>query len=388
MTLTDVRPSDRDGPATGEVGTPLSGIFELGRFLLFPDADFADRKFKDHQAFTVVTLLVTGVCLAALWLWDMGTDPAGAVHTVALRCLFVPILFAVAWLIYSGKYRRVRSLLLVGALLAAECIFVEILNRLNMGMTYGLAGFMYCSIFSIAMFQCFSLSVNFAYTLTSVSLPHFLGITGFAHNFPHAQYAILLWPAAAMALLVQTAMAQNYLARYKSRQMLELLSNTDPMTNTSNRRHFMPLCQGAVRQARRLRYPVSLLSLDIDHFKRINDTYGHPTGDLVIRRLADICRQAARRQSDVVARLGGEEFGILLPGTGLAQAVAIAELIRARVETTSVQGFDHADIDFTVSLGVTELCREDTGEEDLFRRADKALYEAKANGRNRVVGVT
>jgi diguanylate cyclase (GGDEF)-like protein len=137
-------------------------------------------------------------------------------------------------------------------------------------------------------------------------------------------------------------------------------------------------------KAQRLSQKSSLLMLDIDHFKRVNDTYGHPSGDKVICQVTDICRHMSR-EIDVVARLGGEEFAVFLPGSDSQQAVAVAERIRSRVESTAVQSLNDQAIHFTVSLGVAELSPTDVTEVDWLARADAALYVAKNSGRNKVM---
>ena len=123
--------------------------------------------------------------------------------------------------------------------------------------------------------------------------------------------------------------------------------------------------------------------MDIDLFKRVNDVYGHLTGDQVLRRVAETCR-AVSRASDVVARLGGEEFAVLLPEADLEGALAYAERIREDVEALALPCAGKPPVRCTVSLGAVECRGQDFTVEDLLRRADEALYLAKAGGRNRV----
>jgi diguanylate cyclase (GGDEF)-like protein len=261
---------------------------------------------------------------------------------------------------------------------------VEILNRLNTGMTYGIGEFMFFMFMPLVLFQGFSLRMNLSYTFVAAATPHLLAAVNFTHDFQQSHYAVLIWPTAVMTMLVQFAFALNYLRRYESETALELASNSDPMTGVSNRRHFMPLLRQEIARGSRLNHRVSLLMLDIDHFKKVNDTYGHPTGDLVICALADICRKASR-EIDVVARLGGEEFAILLPETDLKVAMTVAERVRAAVENTSVNCAGDTKLHFTVSIGVAEQPQNDKSEETLIGIADAALYQAKISGRNRVI---
>ena len=132
-----------------------------------------------------------------------------------------------------------------------------------------------------------------------------------------------------------------------------------------------------------IRDRLSVLMMDIDHFKNINDTYGHQTGDLVIQTLAHVC-QATLREIDIVGRIGGEEFAIVLPQTAGAQAVEAAQRLRLAIASTAVSLQRGLPLHFTVSIGVATLTDAPTNLDMLLADADKALYEAKHGGRNRV----
>ena len=138
-----------------------------------------------------------------------------------------------------------------------------------------------------------------------------------------------------------------------------------------------------MRRAQRLKQPLSLLELDIDHFKLVNDTFGHPAGDATIRHLVDLCRLRAR-DIDIIARLGGEEFAVLLFGIDRKQALAAAKRIRVLVDATPVPAPGNATINITVSIGVAQVAADDPDENSLLARVDAALYKAKVSGRNRV----
>ena len=160
---------------------------------------------------------------------------------------------------------------------------------------------------------------------------------------------------------------------------LETQARSDPLTGLLNRRGFSSQLDFALALARRGRRPLAMVALDVDHFKRINDTHGHDAGDQVLQRLASALRERLR-DSDVVARLGGEEFVALLPDTDLAGAEAMA---RALVQTIAAQE-DPVVGRFTVSAGVSALRNHLDNGPALLRRSDQALYEAKGQGRNRV----
>lgn len=164
---------------------------------------------------------------------------------------------------------------------------------------------------------------------------------------------------------------------------LERLARTDMLTSLSNRRDFYEHAVRAIAHSRRHGAPLSLVLMDIDHFKKINDTYGHARGDQVLRKLSHSLGDALR-ETDVPARLGGEEFAVLMPTTALAQALAVAERLRDALAHTPVAIGDEEQIHFTVSIGVTEWQPADADIDATLHRADEALYRAKHNGRNRV----
>ena len=164
---------------------------------------------------------------------------------------------------------------------------------------------------------------------------------------------------------------------------LRLLAITDDLTGLFNRRHFMDLLQRELARFERYRRPLSLAMLDVDHFKQVNDNYGHATGDIVLKSIASRC-QATLRDSDTIARVGGEEFAILMSETSLADAQAVADRLREHVATTPIRSNNDA-ISVTVSLGVADPNPPLRTVSDLLGAADRALYEAKTRGRNRVV---
>ncbi|MEW6333984.1 MAG: GGDEF domain-containing protein, partial [Thermodesulfobacteriota bacterium] len=170
---------------------------------------------------------------------------------------------------------------------------------------------------------------------------------------------------------------------------IEQISITDELTGIYNRRGFFQLGEREFERALRFERPLAVLMLDIDHFKRVNDTHGHPIGDQVLRALADLIRQETRG-IDVAGRYGGEEFALLLSETDLSLAVQIAERLRQSVEALGipVRRPDHGggtiDLRVTVSIGVALMSPGFPGLDGLIGRADQALYRAKDAGRNRV----
>lgn len=168
-------------------------------------------------------------------------------------------------------------------------------------------------------------------------------------------------------------------------QSLEQLAAYDSLTDCLNRRTLDELLAHELERGRREMRPVGYLLLDLDHFKVINDVHGHRTGDHVLRRFADAVRSRVRA-SDVLGRLGGEEFGLVLPGTDAVGALQVAEELRATVEALTLSAPDGSELHITVSAGVA-IADPDrpTGADALYGLADQALYAAKRGGRNRVV---
>ncbi len=164
----------------------------------------------------------------------------------------------------------------------------------------------------------------------------------------------------------------------------ERQAHLDYLTGLNNRRHFMELGESELARAQRYQTALSIFMLDIDHFKRFNDHYGHKAGDLVLQKLAEVM-QGTLRTVDIVGRIGGEEFAVLLPETGLAQATEVAERLREHVAQAALVFDAGQSQHFTVSIGVTTVLEKETNLDILLSEADRALYEAKEAGRNRVV---
>lgn len=188
----------------------------------------------------------------------------------------------------------------------------------------------------------------------------------------------LIWLGAAGRYAFRTVL-------HNERLQLELarLARTDALTDLANRRHFAELAEKELARALRYGTSVAVLMVDIDHFKRINDTHGHAAGDEVLRQLGEIFRLTLRN-IDVVGRLGGEEFAIVLAQSGLDSGLEVAERLRIAIEQQGVLLSSGILLHYTVSVGVTALAGKEDSVERLLKRADDALYLAKNGGRNTV----
>jgi diguanylate cyclase (GGDEF)-like protein len=206
--------------------------------------------------------------------------------------------------------------------------------------------------------------------------------------------ALQVWSTVLLANVMGVAISarfftlrrQQFLGRVeleRIRDDLHTIATTDSLTGLLSRRRLLELGEQDLARARRYSRALSVLALDLDHFKQINDRYGHAAGDTVLVAVADALR-AQTRQHDLLGRIGGEELAIVLPETSLDAAERLAERIRLRIAELRPLA-DGVPMHVTVSLGVAQACADDASIQDVLKRADRALYRAKAQGRDRVV---
>ncbi|TDR82674.1 sensor domain-containing diguanylate cyclase [Paludibacterium purpuratum] len=203
-----------------------------------------------------------------------------------------------------------------------------------------------------------------------------------AGHFLHCRVAISLVRDPQGVPLYFVAHINDITETLRIEEELLRLANTDPLTGVANRRPFLERMQQELARVRRYGTPACCLMLDFDHFKLINDRWGHSSGDAVLRYFSQTCLQRLRA-TDLLGRLGGEEFAILMPDTALAGARELGEQLRVWVAEHPLQIGDQ-QICFSISLGMTELRADDKNPDQVLARTDEALYRAKDLGRNRV----
>ena len=215
------------------------------------------------------------------------------------------------------------------------------------------------------------------------------GIMIYFGTHAHLSIAAFLLIYMPVIVLLSKSIYNNHLNTIQSYAFLEAhnkelreLSITDGLTKAYNRRHFFEVAQTFVAISKREKSNVSFLMIDIDNFKDVNDTYGHQSGDYILVRLSQEI-QAMIRDSDIFARIGGEEFALLLHNTSIEGAKIIAEKIRSTIETMDFNE-NYISVDVTVSIGCSTLNNEVSTLEELYQAADKKLYIAKELGRNRI----
>jgi len=285
-------------------------------------------------------------------------------------------------------WRGVQGFSLAGLLLITLCIVIDSPRHA------ALVAFVFVSVFTLGMVGLGVLSVYRG----RPEGRHFLaavlcGMLGASSTLMSVwgwiPFTTLTYHGVEIGLMVEAtllALALAYQIRHiqKARLQAEYMAWRDPLTGLYNRRAFFELALPVWHAMLRKEQPISVLMLDIDHFKQINDSHGHAMGDQVLVKLADLLLRTCRN-GDIVSRWGGEEFVLLLPETGLEAGVLLAERIRQTVEACQ-DGPELDDMGWTVSIGVAE--RGQQGDvEALIRAADRRLYVAKEQGRNRVVGV-
>lgn len=197
------------------------------------------------------------------------------------------------------------------------------------------------------------------------------------------------WESCSISPVVDNGVISNFVAvmediteRKRLQDELRRLATTDFLTGVANRRHFMERAQAEIGRASRFGKALSIIMMDVDHFKKVNDVHGHAAGDATLVALSAAAK-AMMRDADVFGRLGGEEFAVILPETDLAAAVLVAERMREHLSQVEIP-LDEGVLKVTVSLGVAQLAPQEKSIDPAIGRADAGLYRAKGQGRNRV----
>ncbi|MGZ9235091.1 MAG: GGDEF domain-containing protein, partial [Anaerolineales bacterium] len=237
----------------------------------------------------------------------------------------------------------------------------------------------------LKIFQSLVLAVSFSTGTLYIDFFHKTGIEPATLNMVLISQMIVHVLGLGSAVQIQSYRRKSfkaYLQEKDAKEMVAYLANIDPLTKSLTRRHFFNIAESEFMRFSRYRRQLSMLVLDADHFKNINDTYGHYVGDLVLRSLSLVVLEQKRAQ-DTYGRLGGEEFGLLLPEANLEQAKVVAERVQKAWAQTPCN-VDGRSIYSTVSIGVAEAGDQDKSFEDILRRADRMMYKAKEAGRNQI----
>ena len=370
---------------------------------------FISSGYKENLYYSLF-LASASVWIALLYglianLFHIYGDKAYQLHLFAMTLAPLLVLFFMNLFETKKKYKTEHKFLASVALLnVADFLFgifnifkaMEIFSILTM---YTLVVFMWVSI-SIyrkgnVLAKLFLIGHSFFALFSAIGISFFLGFSEFNYVTRHATGIGYSIEALMLAYIISykikllenkkeellTTLEHKVEERTKE---LKHLASIDPMTNLYNRRYFTEVSQSVLDLAKRDKSEISIMLLDIDHFKNVNDSYGHKVGDDALNKLAKIFQDISR-ESDIVSRWGGEEFVILLPETNMDGALTLSEKIRTEVEKSVILLEDGRELSLTVSIGISQVnYQEDISLEASIHRADEALYEAKASGRNRV----
>jgi diguanylate cyclase (GGDEF)-like protein len=357
----------------------------LGHFDPKLEKEYSDQKFHDTLIMAVLVGFASSALAVGLWSWDWVIDPSSAKHVLSSRLLLGSILICYPLSIIAGLNRKFLPWIYIFAVLITEGFFLHHLSLLKTGVVYGIAGFMYWFILPVFLGLPYSPLITMICFIAVALIPNILVPLGISSSFELAKYNALIWPTAAIGIFITLLLDQLYRRIFLLRHTAEELAHFDSLTGIANRRHFMETCEKLLELCRRYGYPVSVIMLDIDHFKHINDNYGHPAGDRALRHISEMLKNSLRK-SDFLGRYGGEEFAVILPQTSPSDALQVAEKIRHKVERSPIQISTEVILNLTLSAGVsgTDAATEGMILDDFLKGADDALYHAKRSGRNRI----
>lgn len=355
------------------------------RFPAAQEQEYQATRFSEYAAFSRNVGIAGAILTVGLWLRDYASDAENAATTLPLRLLMACAVSVYVWSLWAKVDRRLVLACGYVAILTIEFAVLAIWGRLAGGYVGGFPGYMYIYMLTPLVMLPFTFRETAAVLLLVAVVPNVQVALGMAPGFPVLAFNALVWPACGIAIFAQREFDGLFRKLFLSQRRLAELATVDALTGAGNRRHFLERAEELLALARRHRRELSLLMVDIDYFKRINDHHGHAAGDEVLRRIVALLT-AQLRTSDVYGRIGGEEFAVLLPETGAAAAEETAERLRRAIETVELRAGTGAPLRVTVSIGVASLPATGAPLSELMALADRRLYEAKAAGRNRVVG--
>lgn len=357
------------------------------------EGDYRVFNLQIDKAQSVLGMIIAGVGIFSMLWMDrlLFTGSPGLISGMLIaRSCYVLI---TALFIYAvGQTNRVRIFdRLILGWLSLTVLFMLIFNFIR-PVGYQSTAFDAIVIFSIYALSPLQLRQNIllvlGYTTGTLLINYFfkLGVDPLTLNVAVSAQVIVHVLGLGSALQMQSYRRKSfkaYIDERDAKEMVAYLANIDPLTKSLTRRHFFNIAESEFMRFSRYRRPLSVLVIDADSFKEINDAHGHHAGDIVLRSLSLVALEQKRAQ-DTFGRLGGEEFGLILPETSLAQAKIVADRIQSVWEKTP-SNLDGMLIRSTVSIGVAEAQAEDKTFDDVLRRADLRMYKAKEQGRNQVV---
>ncbi len=260
------------------------------------------------------------------------------------------------------------------AVLTRLCFAFAVLVAIIDYITVDIIAFPY--VYMFGMLALYRLQANGLYMAYAIFAAILIAVTALTGSTP------VHWGNDILAIALLFGFSSTVVDQVRTNERLLTLAMTDPLTGILNRRHFLSASTAELSRVKRYGFPLTLLMIDIDNFKAVNDTYGHSVGDIVIRTIATTCRTALRLP-DILARYGGEEFVVTMPQTAEPEAKRVAERLRESLSAAEIDTKD-GKLSVTVSIGLAQWITSDNSIEDTIERADQALYAAKRAGKNRV----
>jgi diguanylate cyclase (GGDEF)-like protein len=343
-----------------------------------------------HAAAFLFQWLTTGETgLVRQWMFSL------ALAHVLMGCAMAGLAFVAHRLRFASRspWGKALTLLIVALAMVFQISVAAIDQWVTPNITPFLIGCIIVSlvvylrpVVSVVVFSITYLGFYAAIGLTQSNLALLLSnrLNGFAACVLGWCLSVLLWRKFATITLQQALLEKSNTDLQLKQRDLERLTRLDGLTGLYNRNTFVELTQLELDRAQRQNSATAILLLDLDHFKRVNDTWGHPAGDAVLKHVARVAKETVR-STDLVGRLGGEEFIVLLPNTTLEAARKLAEKLRSRMEASPTT-WETISIAATASIGLAGTTSAEKRDfESLYNSADKALYQAKQRGRNQVV---
>ncbi|HYE52431.1 MAG TPA: GGDEF domain-containing protein [Azospirillaceae bacterium] len=356
-------------------------IIGLPRFDAHDEARFVAWRTEGVRRVVAGPIAVGALALFGFTGWDWALDPGAVLWTLLVRLAGALVMLACAWRMMRDPASPIFPLSVLSLTAGTGAIAVTQAVVEN-GFAYGTAGLaLFPTVSAVAAVRARDIPLLNLAPAASVGV--MLAVDG-THGFVLFNSLAFLATGIFSAYILALGLERSYREAFRLELSLEAEARRDALTGAANRRRFEEQAATEVERARRFRRPLSLLLLDLDHFKRVNDDHGHQTGDAVLRAVAEICGRSMR-QTDLFARLGGEEFVALLPETGPDDAVALAERLRRTLAETPIAAPGTAPLTVTTSIGVAAYRGGEATWQQMLAEADLALYAAKRRGRDRVV---
>ncbi|HET9906284.1 MAG TPA: GGDEF domain-containing protein [Anaerolineales bacterium] len=356
------------------------------------EGDYRVFHLKNDIAQSILSLSIASLSILGMLRmdsWYLRNDPNLLMVLMLYRGGFVIATVLVVLAITRIRKVRIYDRLLLGWVFCAILFFV--LSNFTRPTNYLSTASDIIVPFAIYVLSPFrvlySIALAFGFSMGTLYVDHFFktGVDPIILSAATSAQIVVHALGLGSALQIQSYRRRSFKAYIKekdAKEMVSYLANIDPLTKSMTRRQFFNIAETEFLRFSRYRRPFSVLALDLDRFKDVNDTHGHHAGDLVLRSFSLVALEQKRAQ-DTFGRLGGEEFGLLLPETNLEQAKVVADRIQKTWEQSPVN-LDGVPIYSTVSIGVAEANSEDKSLDDLLRRADQMLYKAKERGKNQV----